>query len=171
MSDQPENPSQDPANPEGTPAQGQPAPEQPTQPYFIAPQGQTPPPPPGGHYTPVYYPASAAPPSNNSAVASIVVASSSLALLFLSAGLAAPFTAIASTIATFLGHKGREDVDQGKTTVQRDLAVAGFWTGIGGVVLSIMALIIWVALVIFLVGQDSFWDELEREFDDPSNWE
>lgn len=137
----------------------------------MAPTGQTPLPPPGGHYTPVYYPASAAPPSNNAAVASIVVACSSIGLLLLTAGIAAPLTAIASTIATFLGHKGREDVDKGKTTVQRDLAVAGFWTGIGGVIISIIALIFWVALIVFLAGQDNFWDELDRELNDPSNWE
>lgn len=170
MSDQPENPGHEQPQSEGTPAQGQPASEQPTQPYFIAP-GQAPPPPPGGHYTPIYYPAGAAPPSNNSAVASIVVACSSLGLLLLTGGLAAPLTAIASTIATFLGHKGREDVDQGKTTVQRDLAVAGFWTGIGGVILSLIALAVWVAVAAFLLSQDSFWDQLEQELNDSSNWD
>lgn len=164
MSDQPNNP-------EGTPAQEPPASEQPTQPYFMAPPGQVPPPPPGGHYTPVYYPASAAPPSNNAAVASIVVACSSIGLLVLTLGIAAPITTIASTIATFLGHKGREDVDRGKTTVQRDLAVAGFWTGIGGVIVSLIALIIWVALIVYVAGNEQFWDELDRELNDPSNWE
>lgn len=133
-------------------------PSEPTEPQQPPAQPEAPQPAQPGVYAP-----GVVPPSNNAAVASMVVACCSLGLLMLSAGLAAPITTIASTIATFLGYKGREDVDQGKTTVQRDLAVGGFWTGIGGIVLSLIALAVWVTLVVLLFSSDSFWDDLDQE--------
>ncbi|MGB0871654.1 MAG: hypothetical protein ACPGWS_07170 [Solirubrobacterales bacterium] len=131
------------------------------QAYYL-PVGQAPPP--GARPVPAGQVPGQPKQSNDAAVASIIVACSSIGLLFLTAGLAAPITAIASTIAAFLGHKGKDDVDNGKTTAQRDLAVAGFWTGIGGVIISVVALIIWVAVIVILAGSESFWDEIDREF-------
>lgn len=158
MSDQPENPQQgEQAGPE-VPA---PPPAVGPQAYYL-PEGH--PPPPGARPVTVGYTPAHPKQSNDAAVASIIVACSSIGLLFLTAGLAAPITAIASTIAAFLGHKGKDDVDKGKTTAQRDLAVAGFWTGIGGVIISLVALIIWVALIVVLAGSESFWDEIDSEF-------
>jgi heme/copper-type cytochrome/quinol oxidase subunit 2 len=102
----------------------------------------------------MYYPASAAPPSNNAAVASIIIACSSIGTLLFTAGVLAPFTLIASGVATYLGHKGKNDVDQGKTPVQRDLAVGGFWTGIGGIVLSVLAIIAWIVIIALIIAAD-----------------
>jgi heme/copper-type cytochrome/quinol oxidase subunit 2 len=115
---------------------------------------------PGATAPPVFVPA----PSNNFATASIVVACSSIALLVLTAGIFAPITLVSSSIATFLGHRGKSDVDHGKTTVQRDLAVAGFWTAIGGIILSVLALIAWVVILVLIITDDSFdWDSWNGE--------
>lgn len=147
-------------DPAGEPAQPQqPAPDPQQQPYYAPPQGTYYYAPPGheqppGTFRPVYYPPQAAKPSNNSAVASIIVACSSIGVLIITAGILAPLTLIASGIATFLGHKGKTDVDQGKTPVQRDLAVGGFWTGIGGIVLSILAIVAWVVIAALIVAAD-----------------
>ncbi len=106
---------------------------------------------------------------NGSAVGSLIVTCSSLAFLFFTAGIAAPLTLIASSVGIFLGHKGKADFDSGKADSQRDVAIAGFWTGITGVVLSVLALIAWVVLIVIAIAADdsgstSGW---HRDF----NWE
>lgn len=155
MNDEPTQPN-DPAGEPAQPEPAQPGQQPPPQgAYYYAPPGHEQPP---GTYRPVYFPQSSASPSNNSAVASIIVACTSIGVLVLTAGILAPLTLIASAVATFLGHKGKSDVDKGKTPVQRDLAVGGFWTGIGGIVLSILALIAWVAIVALIWASDPNWD-------------
>jgi hypothetical protein len=106
-------------------------------------------------------------PGNGSAVASIITSCCALALLFLSAGIAAPLTVIASAVGMFLGHKGKNDVDLGKTQVQRDVAVAGFWTGLAGVVLAVISILIWIAIIAIAIADssnDSF-GEFHRQFE------
>lgn len=180
MNDEPtqqNDPAGEPAQPEQIqPEQAQP--EQPVQPdpaqqqpyhYPPPPQGgyyYPPPEQPPGTYRPVYYPQGAAAPSNNAAMASIIVACSSIGVLVLTGGLLAPFTLIASGVATFFGHKGKTDVDQGKTPVQRDLAVGGFWTGIGGIVLSVLAIIAWVVIVALLIAAEESGTLTEDNFHD-----
>lgn len=123
-------------------------------PQFVNPVGgETPPT--GVYYPPHYY--EPAPPKNDAAIASIVVASSSLALLVMTAGLFAPFSVIASVIAVFLGHKGKEDVDLGKTTVHRDTAVAGYWMGLGGALIAAVALAFWVWLFWVILSEEITW--------------
>jgi heme/copper-type cytochrome/quinol oxidase subunit 2 len=84
----------------------------------------------------------------------MIVSGGSLALLIFTAGIVGPITIIASIVGTVLGHKGRDDHRQGKTTQGHDEAVAGFWMGIAGIVLSILAVIAWVAVILFAVYYD-----------------
>lgn len=110
-------------------------------------------------------------PTNGYALASIITSSLSMATLFFTAGLASPLTAIASGIGAVLGHKGKDDVDKGRAVSQRDLSVAGLWVGVAGVVLSVLALIAWVALIVLMIAfDDATWaEELNREFE--SDWD
>lgn len=91
---------------------------------------------------------------NSAAVSSIIVSCSSLAFLLFTAGIAAPLTLIASSVSIFLGHKGKTDFDEGKADSNRDVAIAGFWTGITGVVLSVIALIAWVLVIALAIASD-----------------
>lgn len=130
-------------------------------------QAYVPPPlPPGyeAHYRPIYPQYVQKPQGNDSAVASIIVACTSIGFLILSAGLLAPLTLIASGVAIPLGHKGKQNVDQGKTKQNRDIAVAGFWTGIAGVALSLLAIIAWAAVVAIALSSDVTWSDEAGEF-------
>jgi hypothetical protein len=124
-------------------------------------------PPPG--YTPyAQTPRPPAGPSNGHATVSLIVSGGSLALLLFTAGIVSPITLIASIVGTILGHKGKTDVDQGKTTRSRDEAVAGFWMGIAGIVLSVLALIAWIAVIVIAIAVDdsnSGWDEFHRQLE------
>lgn len=110
------------------------------QPYAYQPQGAYYAQP--GYYQPYY-----AGPDNGLATASLVTAVIALALLVFTAGWSAPISVIASAISIFLGHKGKKAVDEGRTRKNRDVAVAGFWTGIAGVVLSILAAAFWLVFI------------------------
>ena len=141
--------------PQTPPGPVPPPPVPPAAPYV------PPPLPPGyeQHYRPIYNNPQPRPPANNEATASIVVACGSLTLLIITAGILSPITLVASAIAIPLGHKGKENVDQGKTTQNRDIAVAGFWTGIGGVVLSLIAVIAWIVLIVVAMNSDINWTD------------
>ena len=148
-----QTPPELPENPQGSPgAEQQPAPEAPP----ASEQPQT------GQYQPVYYPPQKR--NNDSAIASIIVACSSIGVLILTAGLLAPLTAIGSGVAVYLGHRGKKNVDEGKVDVQRDLAIGGFWTGIGGIILALLAIIAWIIIVAVIVSEHVYWDEYRDEF-------
>jgi hypothetical protein len=137
------------------PAEPQPPAPAPQQPY-------TPPPLPPGyeqHYRPIYPQYTPKPPGNDSAVASIIVACTSIGFLILSVGLLAPLTLIGSAISIPLGHAGKRNVDEGKTKQNRDIAVAGFWTGIAGVALALVAIIAWIVIVIVALNSDVSWTD------------
>lgn len=135
---------------DGDPTETTPA--APTAPPQFVQQGQTlPPGQPGYHAYPQRLP------SNNLAVASIITSCSSLGLLLISIGLFAPICAIASTVGCVLGHKGKVAVDEGRAAKQRDLSIAGFWVGVAGLILSLLAIVAWVLLVVVLQSLD--WNE------------
>lgn len=123
---------------------------QPPVPVFVPPGGQ---PPPG--YVP-YYPATAVPAKkpNGNATASLIVSGGSLATLIFTVGFFAPLTVIASIIGTILGHSGKSATDRDPEVSQRDEAVAEFWMGIAGIVLSVLAIAFWVALILVLIAAD-----------------
>lgn len=126
----------------GQPVAGQPAPVQTPYGYYQ---------PPGGNpYTSGYYfygqPAG---PGNDVAIASLTTAGCSIGALIFTAGVSAPLSLIASIVAVVLGVKGKNAVDAGKTRMHRDVARSGFWVGIAGIVLSVIATAAWVAIIVF----------------------
>ena len=131
---------------------GQTPPEQPASssqpPIFVAP-GHAPPP----GYVP-YYPAQPAPvrKPNGNATASLITSGGALGLLIFTAGMFAPMTVIASIVGTILGHKAKVRTDEDPEVGQRDEAIAGFWMGIAGIVLAVLAIIFWVILIVWLAS-------------------
>jgi hypothetical protein len=131
---------------------GQTPPEQPPpsaqQPIFVAP-GQAPPP----GYLP-YYPGQQIPSRkpNGNATASLITSGGALALLIFTAGILAPMTAVASVVGTVLGHKAKVRTDEDPEVGQRDEAIAGFWMGIAGIVLAVIAIIVWVIVIVWLAS-------------------
>lgn len=131
--------------------QPEPAGPPPAAPVFVPQGGQLQP----GQYP--YYAYPPAQPTNNLAVASIITTCCSLGLLLVSLGLFAPVTAVASGIGMYLGHRGKVAVDVGEAVQQRDLAIAGFWVGVAGLILSILAIVAWIVLIAVLASLD--WNE------------
>ena len=126
--------------------------QKPPVPVFVPPGGQ---PPPG--YVPYYPgPAVAVPTkkSNGTATASLIVSGGSLATLIFTLGLFAPLTLIASIVGTVLGHNGKAATDRDSELGQRDEAIAGFWMGIAGIVISVLALAFWVVVVLIMIAAD-----------------
>lgn len=78
----------------------------------------------------------------------------SLALLVISFGLLAPITIILSAVGSYLGNKSKRELEDGRPAPQRDLAVSSFWVGIIGLVLGLLAILAWLALIVFLVSID-----------------
>lgn len=134
------------------PSQAEPAGPPPAAPVFVPQAGQLQP----GQYP--YYAYPPPQPTNNLAVASVITTCCSLGLLLVSLGLFAPVTAVASGIGMYLGHRGKVAVDTGEAVQQRDLAIAGFWVGIAGLILSILAIIAWIVLFAVLSNLD--WEEI-----------
>jgi hypothetical protein len=126
---------------------------------YAPPQPGYPPPHYGGQYyqqapygyAPGYYPYYSGP-DNGLAVASLTVAIIAIVVWFLTGGFLAPITIIASIVAVVLGHKGKKAVDEGRTRKNRDVAMAGFWTGIAGIVLAVLSTVAWVLIFIFANG-------------------
>lgn len=112
---------------------------------------------PAGQFEQPQYPYYAYPPklpTNNLAVASIITSCCSLGLLLISLGLFAPICGIASVIGCVLGHKGKVAVDEGRAVQQRDLAIAGFWVGTAGWILSLLAIAAWIIMIVVLQSID-----------------
>ncbi len=133
---------------------------EPPVPIFVPPGG-TPPPGyvpyvPGQQYTP--------PPAkkpNGNATASLITSGGALGLLIFTAGMFAPITVIASIVGTILGHKAKVRTDEDPTVGQRDEAVAGFWMGIAGIILAVLAIIIWVVVIVWLASVNEGVDRPE----------
>lgn len=172
--EQPENPSQPPQQPTHDQGAAPPPGHQPP-PQFVPPGGgQQPPPPPGGYppygYHPQYQPLPKKP-TNTYAMGGLIVSGASLGLLIFTAGILAPLTLIGSIVGTVLGHKGKTDFDQGKAVQQRDEGLAGFWMGIAGIILAVLAIAIWVAVIIVIASSDIDWNDSNGMSDFQHHWE
>jgi hypothetical protein len=87
-------------------------------------------------------------PNNDPAIAALTLALCGLGLLFLSLGLSAAIVSpAAGAFAIYFGRKGMQKVDKGETRQYRGAAKAGFVLGIVTVVLSAIALAIWIAVI------------------------
>jgi hypothetical protein len=152
---------------------GKPAPKAP-EPVFAHQGGQVPPPragaPPGA---PTWQPAPqpwAHPqqraPDNNQAIAGFVLSLVSLGLLVVTLGLSSIISLGCAIAGMILGRKGVNRVDAGETPKHRGLGQAGFWTGLAGLILSLIATAAWVAVLVAALTDDEFRNDLEREFDE-----
>ena len=127
------------------PAQQPPPPAQQQPPNAGFPTGHQWPPPPG--VPPAYTPAPFVP-DNSQAVAGFVLSVVSGGLLVLSVGFSSIVSLIGSGLGIFFSLQGRRNVDEGRTPKHRDLAQIGFVTGIVGVVLAILAIVIWTLVIV-----------------------
>ncbi|MGH2906124.1 MAG: hypothetical protein ACRDKI_05080 [Solirubrobacterales bacterium] len=126
------------------------------QPYWVPTDPPPRPNPPAVGGPPAFVQPQQVGPGNDQAVISIVSGSISLGLLFLSGGIASPLTLIASGLAVFFGQRGQDNIRSGKTTEHRDTAVAGFWVGITGVILSTLAILAWLAFLVIISSSDGW---------------
>jgi hypothetical protein len=145
----------------------------PPAPVYQAPQAQ--PPPPGSSYPPAApgwqpapqpwaYPQPPAP-ENNQAIAGFVLSLVSLGLLVVSLGLSSVISLGCAIAGMVFGRKGVNRVDAGETPKHRGLGQAGFWIGLAGLILSLIATAAWVAVLVAALTDDEFRNDLEREFD------
>jgi hypothetical protein len=101
-------------------------------------------------------------PHNNPAVAGFALSLTGGGLLFFFAGLSTLLSLGLAIAGIMYSRKGRERVDKGETTKQRDLAQAGFVIGIVSAVLSVLATLGWGALIIAAITDEEFQRELEQ---------
>ena len=101
-------------------------------------------------------------PPNNTAVAGFITSIASLGLLVFIIGLSAPITFIASIVGTIVSRNGIKKVDSGETKKNRDLGQWGFWLGIAGIVLSLIAAGVWTAV---FIAADDIDDDFEYDSD------
>ena len=129
-------------------------------PGYASPYGYVHPPaaahPPAGSWPPPAYwpPAQQFGPGNDAAVASLILSISGAALLLFSSGFAAPITLVLGILGIVYGRKGRKKVDAGETIKHRSLAQAGFVVGIVAIVLSVLALLLWTAVIVLAIAAD-----------------
>jgi uncharacterized membrane protein len=103
-------------------------------------------------------------PPNNDAVAGFTCAVVGAALLFFTAGLSSIVSLVLGIVAIPYSRKGKRVIAEGKTRKHKDLANAGYVTGIVVIVLSILATITWV-LIFALVD----WDSVDSSSPDDGN--
>ncbi len=105
-------------------------------------------------------------PDNNPAILGFVFSLVGLALLLFTAGLSTVVSLACSVTAVVAGRRGVKRVDAGETPKHRGFAQAGFWIGVAGVVLALLATAIWVIVAVAAATDEQFRDDFEREFDD-----
>jgi hypothetical protein len=152
-------------------------PYQPPQLPYPQPQ-QAPPPPPGypaygwQHPPPPgwgYPPPAPAQPDNGAAVTGFVLSLVSAGLLFLSGGLSSIISAGCSIAAIVLSRKGKAKVERGETQKHHGLAQAGFIIGIVGLVLAVLATVIWALVIVALITDEEFRRDFQNDFDNSNS--
>jgi hypothetical protein len=133
------------------------------QPEFLPPDPHAPAPTaPQPASRPAFLPPNAAQPAsaqpqNNRAVASMIFGSGSLGLLFFSAGLLFFLTLPGSIVAWVLGHRAK------RLETGRDQANVAVIIAIAGVVLGVIAAVVWIVLV--ATGEYSTTTEVDHNSD------
>ena len=134
-------------------------PQQPSPPGY-PPYGWQQPPPPGWGYPPP-----PPQPDNGPAVTGFVLSLVSAGLLFVSGGISSIVSIGCSIAAIVYARKGKAKVERGETQKNRGLAQAGFIVGIVGLVLAVLATIVWGLILVALIADDEFRRDFENEFD------
>jgi hypothetical protein len=97
-------------------------------------------------------------PDNTPAIAGFIMSLASIGTLVLFFGFLSPLTLCLSIAASLVSRSGLKKVERGDTTKNEDLAKWGFWLGILGAVLSLLAILVFVALV---TSDPSWLDDLD----------
>jgi hypothetical protein len=170
-------PELEPSRPQAPAPPPQPPPAYPTTQQFPPPP-QQPPPPPG--YPPYGwqqqapppgwgYPPAAPQPDNGPAVTGFVLSLVSAGLLFVSGGISSIVSVGCSIAAIIYARKGKAKVERGETQKNRGLAQAGFVIGIVGLVLAVLATLVWGIILVALIADDQFRQDFENEFDNSNS--
>jgi hypothetical protein len=138
-------------------------PQQPSPPGY-PPYGWQQPPPPGWGYPPP-----PPQPDNGPAVTGFVLSLVSAGLLFVSGGISSIVSIGCSIAAIVYARKGKAKVERGETQKNRGLAQAGFIIGIVGLVLAVLATIVWGLILVALIADDEFRRDFENEFDNSNS--
>jgi hypothetical protein len=184
-------PQQQPPQQPPPPGYGQPPPgyQQPPPAYQQPPPAyQQPPPgyqqPPPGYQQPGYYqpapwqqpgylpPAPPPPPQppNSEASTGFVLSMVSAGLWLFSAGLSSIISIGLAAFGIVWSRKGKKRVQSGETLKNKDLAQAGYITGIVMVVLATLSTLAWVLVIVLAATDDEFQNDLENEFDESNSF-
>jgi hypothetical protein len=110
---------------------------------------QPPPPGPQPQQWPQQAPAWQPPaPGNSHAMAGFVLSVVAAGLLVVSFGTSSIVSLVCAVLGIVFSRKGRQNVDEGRTAKHRDLAKAGFITGIVALVLTLLATAAWIAVIV-----------------------
>jgi hypothetical protein len=120
------------------------------QPYGQQPYGQ------GSPWASTYYYAQVEP-ANSPAVTGFILSITAIGTLVIFFGLLAPLTIGLSIAGLVVSRNGIKKVERGETSKNRTLAGWGFWLGVAGTVLAVLAIAGWVAL--FIADPDAFEDD------------
>jgi len=115
------------------------------------------------------YPPTPVQPDNGPAVSGFVLSLVSAALLFLSGGISSIISIGCSIAGIVLSRKGKAKVERGETQKNQGLAQAGFIIGIVGLVLAVLATLVWGLVVGALITDDEFRRDFENEFDNSNS--
>jgi hypothetical protein len=116
--------------------------------------------PPPGHWTP-----QPRQPDNGPAVAGFVLSLVGGSLVLLTVGFSSIVSVGLSIAGIVYSRKGRELVTSGHTQKNAGLAQAGFVIGIVSLVLAVLATIAWIAILVLVLTDDSFRNDLQDEYD------
>jgi len=108
-------------------------------------------------------------PDNGAAIAGFVLSLVSAGLLFLSGGLSSIISVGCSIAAIVLSRKGKAKVERGETQKHHGLAQAGFIIGIVGLVLAVLATVIWALVIVALITDEEFRRDFQNDFDNSNS--
>ena len=106
-------------------------------------------------------------PDNSPALAGFICSITSIGTLVVFFGILAPITLGVSIGGIVASRKGLKKVKDGETRKYKGLAQWGFWLGIAGVVLSLLAIAGWVALI--ATDPDAFDEDYDPDDGDPAS--
>jgi hypothetical protein len=118
--------------------------------------------PPGGYYWQPPPPQ----PGNSPAVVGFVLSMVSAGLWLFSAGLSSIVSIICAIIGIVYGRRGKQMVDSGETTKQKDLAQGAVIVGWVMVALATLSTIIWILVFVLAATSDDFESDLNNELDE-----
>jgi hypothetical protein len=125
------------------------------QPGWLPPQHGTPPqygtpplPQYGAPWASTFYPGYYSEPDNTPAMTGFVMAVVSISVLVLFFGVLAPLTLLTSIASIFVSRAGLKKVTRGETTKNKSVAQWGFWLGIVGTVLAMIAIAAWILVIV-----------------------